>query len=90
VPYREEHVLTYNRWLQDDEILELTCSEKLTLEEEYQNQKDCENSRQSVFSCPIESIGSLLEFVFIILDVSLNSSMIPFFLPSVVVAFLTF
>ena len=38
VPYRRAHVLRYNQWMQDPELLELTCSEPLTLEQELQNQ----------------------------------------------------
>ena len=37
VPYRPEHVPTYNGWLQDDALLELTGSERQTLAEEYAN-----------------------------------------------------
>ena len=37
VPYRPEHVPTYNGWLQDDALLELTGSERQTLVEEYAN-----------------------------------------------------
>ena len=33
VPYRRAHVLRYNQWMQDPELLELTCSEHLTLEQ---------------------------------------------------------
>lgn len=38
VPYRKEHVKKYHLWMQDEEILQATASEKLTLEEEYENQ----------------------------------------------------
>lgn len=38
VPYRREHVQRYHAWMQDPELLELTCSEQLTLEEEMANQ----------------------------------------------------
>jgi len=38
VPYRREHVPRYHAWMQDPELLELTCSEQLTLEEELANQ----------------------------------------------------
>lgn len=38
VPYRREHVPRYHAWMQDPELLELTCSEKLTLQEELANQ----------------------------------------------------
>eukprot|EP01091_Cochliopodium_minus_P015918 TRINITY_DN5796_c0_g1_i1.p1 TRINITY_DN5796_c0_g1~~TRINITY_DN5796_c0_g1_i1.p1 ORF type:complete len:177 (-),score=53.58 TRINITY_DN5796_c0_g1_i1:4-534(-) len=39
VPYRKEHVLKYHDWMEDPEILEMTCSERLTLEEEYEMQQ---------------------------------------------------
>eukprot|EP00316_Scyphosphaera_apsteinii_P017543 CAMPEP_0119313352 /NCGR_PEP_ID=MMETSP1333-20130426/28761_1 /TAXON_ID=418940 /ORGANISM="Scyphosphaera apsteinii, Strain RCC1455" /LENGTH=200 /DNA_ID=CAMNT_0007318163 /DNA_START=72 /DNA_END=671 /DNA_ORIENTATION=- len=38
VPYRCEHVPAYNTWMQDLTLLELTCSEPLSLEEEIENQ----------------------------------------------------
>ncbi|QQP52188.1 SFRICE_008027 [Caligus rogercresseyi] len=36
VPYVDAHVPTYHEWMKDPEILELTGSEPLTLEEEYE------------------------------------------------------
>ncbi|XP_014789165.1 N-acetyltransferase 9-like protein [Octopus bimaculoides] len=38
VPYEAAHVPKYNCWMQSDELLSLTASERLTLEEEYENQ----------------------------------------------------
>ncbi|PRP79611.1 hypothetical protein PROFUN_12801 [Planoprotostelium fungivorum] len=38
VPYFEEHVKRYHQWMSDPEMRELTASEELTLEEEYENQ----------------------------------------------------
>ncbi|CAN0355225.1 unnamed protein product, partial [Hapterophycus canaliculatus] len=38
VPYRREHVLTYHGWMQDPWIREMTASEPLSLEEEYDMQ----------------------------------------------------
>ena len=39
VPYRREHVPQYHTWMQDPALLEQTCSEPLSLEEEFANQK---------------------------------------------------
>ena len=38
VPYKPEHVTLYHEWMQDPFLLEMTASERLTLEEEYENQ----------------------------------------------------
>ncbi|WWC67128.1 uncharacterized protein I206_101035 [Kwoniella pini CBS 10737] len=38
VPYRVEHVSTYHEWMKSPELLELTASEPLTLEEELEMQ----------------------------------------------------
>ncbi|XP_017787305.1 PREDICTED: N-acetyltransferase 9-like protein [Nicrophorus vespilloides] len=38
VPYRKEHVLKYNSWMQSKELQELTASEPLTLNQEYEMQ----------------------------------------------------
>jgi RimJ/RimL family protein N-acetyltransferase len=36
VPYQKHHVLKYHDWMAIDEIQDLTCSEPLTLDEEYE------------------------------------------------------
>ncbi|KAK4127553.1 hypothetical protein N657DRAFT_678144 [Parathielavia appendiculata] len=38
VPYERRHVLTYHAWMEDPAIQEATASERLSLEEEYENQ----------------------------------------------------
>lgn len=38
-PYRSKHVDKYNSWMQDPYILEMTASEPLTIEEEYEMQE---------------------------------------------------
>ena len=39
VPYKEKYVERYHAWMQDEELLALTASERLTLDEEFENQK---------------------------------------------------
>ncbi|KAI8598886.1 GNAT domain-containing protein [Dissophora ornata] len=39
VPYLKRHVEHYNKWMQSPELLEMTASEPLTLEEEYEMQE---------------------------------------------------
>ena len=39
VPYKEKYVERYHAWMQDEELLALTASERLTLDEEFENQR---------------------------------------------------
>ncbi|KAK3841850.1 MAG: N-acetyltransferase 9-like protein [Linnemannia gamsii] len=39
VPYLKRHVEHYNKWMQSPELLEMTASEPLTIEEEYEMQE---------------------------------------------------
>uniref|UniRef100_A0A0K0DE74 N-acetyltransferase domain-containing protein n=1 Tax=Angiostrongylus cantonensis TaxID=6313 RepID=A0A0K0DE74_ANGCA len=39
IPYEEQHVRKYHKWMEDDEMLRLTRSERLTLAEEYEMQR---------------------------------------------------
>ncbi len=48
VPYEREHVPQYNEWMQDEELLRLTCSEPLSLEEEYANQLSWREEKHKV------------------------------------------
>ena len=64
VPYRAQHVPQYHAWMQDPALLELTCSEPLTLEEEHANQVSwCEDELKLTFivcaAPPGEPVGDL-------------------------------
>ncbi|KAF9573060.1 N-acetyltransferase 9, partial [Lunasporangiospora selenospora] len=60
VPYLKRHVEHYNKWMQSPELLEMTASEPLTIEEEYEMQRswrEDENSRISTgFVCCLPMI----------------------------------
>ena len=51
VPYQADHVPLYNAWMQTPELLELTASEPLSLEEEYENQVSWREDEQSAIRC---------------------------------------
>ena len=38
IPYLAEHVPIYHEWMQQQRLLDLTASERMTLEQEYANQ----------------------------------------------------
>lgn len=40
IPYLKKHVTTYHEWMKKPELLDLTASEPLTLEEEYEMQRN--------------------------------------------------
>ena len=47
VPYRSKFVSQYHQWMQDPYILEMTASETMTLDEEYENQLSWKNDEKS-------------------------------------------
>jgi hypothetical protein len=51
VPYREEHVPKYHDWMADDEILRLTGSDRLTLEQEFDMQRSWSRDPDSTKEC---------------------------------------
>jgi RimJ/RimL family protein N-acetyltransferase len=48
VPYQPHHVVKYHEWMSRQEIQELTCSEPLTLEEEYAMQQKWSNDQDKL------------------------------------------
>lgn len=48
VPYRAEHVPKYHEWMGDLDILRLTGSERLSLQEELDMQRTWENDADSM------------------------------------------
>ncbi|CAE7744567.1 Nat9, partial [Symbiodinium pilosum] len=48
VPYEKAMVPTYHKWMKDPELLELTGSEPLTLEEEYEMQQSWRDSEDKL------------------------------------------
>lgn len=63
VPYRTKFVERYNQWMQDPYLLEMTASEPMTIEEEYENQlswKNDENSKSYPYCFVVKSIKMVL------------------------------
>lgn len=60
VPYSEEHVSQYHKWMQSEELLQLTASDPLTLSEEQENMHSWRNDERKM--------------TFIILDASMATN----------------
>ncbi|KAJ1675221.1 N-acetyltransferase 9, partial [Spiromyces aspiralis] len=58
VPYEKEHVPTYHQWMKDPLLQELTASEPLTLEEEYQMQESWRNDNDKCTFILVSRSGS--------------------------------
>ena len=58
VPYTHLHVETYHAWMQDEELLRLTCSEPLSIEEERANQISwCDDpSKVTFIVCALDAV----------------------------------
>ena len=57
-PYLRAHIDRYHAWMQDEELLRLTCSEPLSLEEETANQRSWRDDENKVtfIVCALDSV----------------------------------
>lgn len=58
VPYRKKFVPRYHEWMQDDYILQMTASEPLTIEEEYEMQQSWRDDKKKCTFIVLQSPSS--------------------------------
>lgn len=59
VPYTSAHVKTYHRWMTNPDLLRLTCSEPLTLEEECENMRSWRTDEHKLTFIVLDSARAL-------------------------------